>query len=397
MSFEPLRIRLIATAALMLTVVFSVDAARHRATRLGHPATRFAPPLRSAEDLRARFRDPKLKPDIASILNQWGWKGNLEDIHRAALNEEIKPIELPTGTVMPFMSSRKNGKPITLREVLWAGKEPIQAFSFRFVSNGRRYHCITPRPCSNFFVVDEGPASTTLTIECHAPDRAFTGRQVKVCLTAKNAGPADEPSPKIVMVIPEHVEVSATSDNGSVSGNRITWELGELKAGAGKEVCVALKTKTPGKLAVASTIGGKFAEQTECSCETDIMGVYSLLVEVVDLEDPIQIGQDITYVITTTNQGDQSHSNVRVAIELPNNQEFVRSTGATTIGADGITALKSEPLPTLPGRQTAEWRLTTRAKASPGIDGLVDSRLVVKFSSDQISDPIREEEATQIY
>ncbi|MFT4690520.1 MAG: putative repeat protein (TIGR01451 family) [Limisphaerales bacterium] len=381
----------------MLMVVFTADAAPHRATRLGHPATRFAPPLRSAEDLRARFRDPKLKPDIASILNQWGWKGNLEDIHRAALNEEIKPLELPTGTIMPFMSSRKNGKPITLREVLWAGKEPIQAFSFRFVSNGRRYHCITPRPCSNFFVVDEGPANTTLTIECHAPDRSFTGRQVKVCLTARNAGPANEPDPTIVMVLPEHAEVVATSDGGTVSGNRITWKLDELKPGEGKEVCVGLKTSSPGNLAFKSTVSGKRSETTDCSCETDIIGVYSLLVEVIDLDDPIQIGQDITYVITAKNQGDQSHSNVRVAIELPANQQYVRSTGASHVGADGGRSLKSDPFPNLPGKQTAEWRVTTRALPTANVNGLVDSRFVVNFSSDQITDPIREEEATQIY
>ena len=51
-------------------ILFSAraEAQQHRATRLGHPATRFAPPLVTPEDLRARFRDEKLKPDIAEIL-----------------------------------------------------------------------------------------------------------------------------------------------------------------------------------------------------------------------------------------------------------------------------------------------------------------------------------------
>ena len=67
--------------------VLPLRAEEHRATRLGHPATRFAPPLRTPEDLRARFRDEKLRPDFASVLYQWGWKGDLDDLFRAAAQE----------------------------------------------------------------------------------------------------------------------------------------------------------------------------------------------------------------------------------------------------------------------------------------------------------------------
>jgi hypothetical protein len=45
-------------------------APQHRATHLGNPATRFAPPLATPEDLRALFKDPELRPDIASILRE---------------------------------------------------------------------------------------------------------------------------------------------------------------------------------------------------------------------------------------------------------------------------------------------------------------------------------------
>ena len=125
--------------------------AQHRATRLGHPATRFAPTMHTPEDLRDRFRDEKLRPDIASILAQWGWAGNLEDLHRAALTQEISEWPIPIGTRMPFMSSRKDGAPICLRDVLWAGTEPAPAYAFTFSSRGQRYRCITPKACSRGF------------------------------------------------------------------------------------------------------------------------------------------------------------------------------------------------------------------------------------------------------
>ena len=171
---------LLASLALLLFCA-PAQAQQHRATRLGHPATRFAPTMHTPEDLRSRFRDEKLRPDIAAILAQWGWEGNLDDLHRAALTAEISEWPIPIGTRMPFMSSRKDGAPICLRDVLWAGDAPAPAYAFTFASRGQRYRCITPKACSNFFLYDLGPEpKPALALVCHAPAREFTGRPLKV-------------------------------------------------------------------------------------------------------------------------------------------------------------------------------------------------------------------------
>lgn len=89
----------------------------HRATFLGNPATRFAPPLQSPDDLRSRFRDEKLRPDFAEVLRQWGWDGQVADLFAAAASAEIKEAPIAVGETMPFMSSRKDGRPMCLRNV----------------------------------------------------------------------------------------------------------------------------------------------------------------------------------------------------------------------------------------------------------------------------------------
>ena len=119
----------LAAGLAFLLLCAPTQAQQHRATRLGHPATRFAPTMHTPEDLRSRFRDEKLRPDIASILAQWGWAGNLDDLHRAALSAEISEWPIPVGWRMPFMSSRKDGAPICLRDVLWAGDAPAPAYA----------------------------------------------------------------------------------------------------------------------------------------------------------------------------------------------------------------------------------------------------------------------------
>ncbi len=149
-------VAMLAPALALGVLAVSAEAQQHRATRLGNPATRFAPPLKKSDDLRVLLRSDKMKADVAAILNEVGWKGNHEDVDRAAATAEISEVQVPTGTRLPFMASRKNRKPHALVDVLWAGPKPIDAFAFEFSSNCVRYRLATPKICSNFWIEDLG-------------------------------------------------------------------------------------------------------------------------------------------------------------------------------------------------------------------------------------------------
>lgn len=366
---------------------------QHRATRLGSPATRFALPLATPEDLRARFQDGKLRPDIASILHQWGWMGNLEDLCGAARTNEISEVTIPIGARMPFMSSRENGQPICLRDVLWAGKEPIKAYAFNCVSNGRRYRCVTPKACSNFYLEDLGPyikRAPALEIVCAAPAQVLAGRPVEVCLTLFNTGNAPEPKAFITLPIPPGATVRSATEDGVSSPEQITWEVPDLAPNASKQVRAFLVMRQPGLLSFTPAVRGTIARPAQTDCETRIMGVPAILVEVVDLEDPIEVGQQVTYVITVTNQGDSAVTNIRLLCTLPASQEFVSGTGVTAVRAQDRT-ITMEPLSTLAGKAVASWQVVTKALQAD------DSRIHVDFRSDEFEKPIPREESTQLY
>jgi uncharacterized repeat protein (TIGR01451 family) len=118
--------------------------------------------------------------------------------------------------------------------------------------------------------------------------------------------------------------------------------------------------------------------------------VHAIGVEVIDLADPVQIGETITYVITVMNQGDQPGTNVRVVCTVPDSQEFVSGTGTTAVRAVG-RSVAMQPIPVLEGKTTATWRVQTKALRAD------DSRFRVEYSSDQFEKPIREDEATRLY
>lgn len=121
-----------------------------------------------------------------------------------------------------------------------------------------------------------------------------------------------------------------------------------------------------------------------------MVGIPAVLLEVIDLEDPIEVGNPVTYEIRVTNQGSAPGTNIRLTCLLPELQEFISGTGATAVNAQA-RQVTLEPLAVLEPKATATWRVLVRAVA-PG-----DARFKVELVSDQFAQPIDEHEATQQY
>lgn len=376
--------------ALLLAILSggTARAEQHRATHLGNPATRFAPTLYTPDDLRSRFRDEKLKLDFAEVLRQWGWRGNLEDLFAAALTNEISEWSIPVGDTMPFMSSRENGKPICLRNVTWAGKEPIAAYAFTFQSNGRIYRCITPKPCSNFFVEDVGPAPKAgLALDCHVPEKIIAGRKVEVCLTVHNTGNIPQPDVAVTLPVPENSVVTATTDAGIVANNSVSWVIANLPAGAAKQICTELKTLQPGTLIFNSTASSASVPPVQSSCETAVAGIPAILLEKADNPDPVSIGSNTTYTVKITNQGTADDSNVQVVVTIAPELAPV-STSEGTIDGQTVTL---PVVAKLPAKQAVTYQIVARGVTAG------DGHTKFTLSSDELKTPITAEESTTVY
>ncbi len=378
-------------AILFCLTMLPAFAQLHRATRLGNPATRFAPPLYTPDDLRTRFRDPKLRPDFIAVLDQWGWQGNPDDMFHAAATNQIADIAIPVGERMPFMSTRENGKPICLRDVLWAGKEPAPAYAFNFSSKGRRYRCVTPKACSNFFLEDLGPEpKPLLSLVCNAPAEVATGRAAEICLTLINHGNAPAPATTLTLPFPSGARLASKTDFAAVKNNHLVWEIPALEPNKGKQVCATFKLAQPGALNFNATAVSAITNLAASACETRVVGVPAILLEVIDLEDPVEVGKQVTYEIKVTNQGTSTGTNIRLHCALPASQQFVSTTGNTPATfADGAITMKE--IPALPPKETVSWLVNVKALEAD------DARFKVELRSDQFEKPIVEDESTQQY
>ena len=384
-----MKLKVLATALLLLAVA-SVSAQQHRAVRLGYPATRFAPSLTRPEQLRALLTDEKLQADVAAILAQAGWTGNVDDLRRAAATASITEVELPIGTRMPFMSSRKDGKPIALIDVLWAGDEPISAYAFEFSSNQRRYRCITPKPCSNFYVVDIGEAKPDLAVECSEPGQVLVGQRFDVCLTMTNKGTGIGPSATLALQVPAQViRIGGVNRTPNAEGCFL-WTIDGLPPKTATQVCATFVSRDPELAVFTATVQGADGSIAKSRCETQVIGIPAILLETADLDDPIEVGKEVIYEIKVTNQGSVPGTNLKVECALPDSEEFVSGSGPTQVQAQD-RAITVDTLPVLAPKSQASWHVTVKALKAD------DARFKVFISSDQFQQPIRKDEATHLY
>lgn len=360
----------------------------HRATRLGNPATRFAPTMYTHEDLRDRFRDKKLHNDFIAVLEQWGWQGDYADFFAAGLTAEISDMKIPKGVIMPFMSSREDGKAICLRNVEWCGEEPIEAYAFVFKSKGRIYRCITPKPCSNFFVVDLGPAPQSgLAIDCDVPEKVVLGRDVKICLNLHNTGNIPEPLATITLPVPENATIAAATDGGVLKENSIVWQIADLQANATKQVCARFKTTNSAALKFNATASSEKVAPVQTACETIVAGIPAILLEKADDPDPVAIGDTTTYTVKVTNQGTADDANVQIIIEVAPELTPVSSAEGKIEGQTVTMPL----IPKLAAKEAVTYKITAKG-VSAG-----DGHTAFKLSSDALKAPISAEESTTVY
>lgn len=229
-----------------------------------------------------------------------------------------------------------------------------------------------------------------LELACVAPERVILGRAATFTFTVRNTGDGASRDTMINMPLPAGTTFVSATEGGMASPTGVTWNLGTLAPNASRTVAVTVRPSDKGAVPASATAVGFCADQVTTNCQTVVQGVPAILVEMIDTEDPVEVGQETTYVITVTNQGTAAGTNVTVVMELPAELDFISATGQTQGRLDGRT-LRFAPVATLAPRAKAEWRVVVRANAEREV------RTRVLVTSDQFRTPIEEIESTNLY
>ncbi|MFA5554561.1 MAG: hypothetical protein WCZ89_02580 [Phycisphaerae bacterium] len=229
-----------------------------------------------------------------------------------------------------------------------------------------------------------------LTIAKSAPERLYLGRAITYDITVGNKGDAAAANLIVEDVLPAGTKFVSATQGGQFSAGKVVWNLGNLASGDSRKLSVTVTSEQAGMFANSASAVATCADKVTASARTTIAGIPAILLEVIDVEDPIPVGSNETYVITVTNQGSATDTNVTIVCTLEEEMQYISSAGPTT-GQLRTNQVVFAPLPRLAPQEKATWRVVVKA-LKPG-----DVRFKVSMNSDQLERPVEETEATYFY
>jgi uncharacterized repeat protein (TIGR01451 family) len=216
-------------------------------------------------------------------------------------------------------------------------------------------------------------------------------------LEVSNPGNAITPNVQAAVSFPDGLEFVSASDAGNYEpGSRtITWNLGPQAGGSKKDLTFKLRAGVHGKLEVRAVAASpiKVEEKSLAARSTtvlDVEGVPAVGFEVVNLDNPAEVGKEVTYEIRVVNQGTRPLTNVRLGAALSDGLIVVGVTGPTKHTQSGQT-LAFEAIP----RLAVKADVVVRVKAKGTV--AADLRCKVQLSCDQLKQPVFKEESTTFF
>lgn len=217
----------------------------------------------------------------------------------------------------------------------------------------------------------------------------FVGKTAVYRIAATNTGQIPLNDVVVTDTVPRQNRLLA-APGARIDGNVATWAT-SLEPGETRIFELSVLGLQEGtycnEVRASSAAYGLRSSDDAC---TEWRGYPALLLEVIDTDDPLLVGEQTTYVIQITNQGTARDTNVSLDIALPANLRVVSATGATRANIAG-NSIQFRVYPILNPKEIIEFRVIAEAIAEG------DARFRARMNSDLLRTPVPEEEATQVY
>ena len=235
-------------------------------------------------------------------------------------------------------------------------------------------------------------ASPSLKVAMAGPGLRYVGRSALYTITISNDGSIPTNNVRVVHKLPEGFRFVKADRGGSYDAEKrtISWFVGRVESGKKLNVqAVVAASKLGQHLHRAGAISEQ-AAKAEAEMTTKVEGIASLIVDISDLDDPVEVGTETAYEVRVRNTGSKAASNVQITCELPAGLELIGAKGpARAVAKQGQVVFGKLP-PLAPGK-AAIYRVTVRGKTAG------DKRFRVRLSSDTITKSLTYDEQTRFY
>ncbi|MBL6707384.1 MAG: DUF11 domain-containing protein [Planctomycetaceae bacterium] len=232
----------------------------------------------------------------------------------------------------------------------------------------------------------------SLNLAVTGPALRYVGRDARYSLNLVNDGQAVTTNVRAMYVVPKGFEYLYASRGGNYdeTTRTITWFVGSVSPKETVELSLKLKPIEPGDFNHVARAVSEHGAIAEAKVATRIEGTASLVLEVLDLDDPVEIGRETAYEVRVRNEGSKEAQNVGLSFELPTGVKLINVKGPSQhIAESGLVVFKA--LPALEAGKTAIFQIHIRG-ADEG-----NHRVRARLTSDSIQEPLTVEELTRFY
>jgi uncharacterized repeat protein (TIGR01451 family) len=231
-----------------------------------------------------------------------------------------------------------------------------------------------------------------LDLEVSGPKLRYIDRKAVYSFKVTNPGNGPATNVTVTDVIPAGFRFTSASDGGQADPamRTVSWFIGDLAPAQSKEVKLEVVATNPGEHHHQVTAQAARGIKVNNDVKTRVEGASSLLLEIVDTEDPIEVGAETSYEIRVTNTGSKTESDIMLVGIVPDKMQFKNATGPTRFQKKD-NEIVFEALPKLEPKADAIYRITVKATAAG------DVRFKAQISSASLTEPVVEMESTRIY
>ena len=232
----------------------------------------------------------------------------------------------------------------------------------------------------------------SLKITVDGPAMRYKGRNAKYTVTVTNDGSLVNNNVRVSQTVAAGFKFVSADHGGKFdsSANNVQWFIDRLAPGESAQMICEMNSKQIGQFSHVVHVVSDAGVQADAEIETRVDGIASLTMEIVDRDDPVEVGAETAYEIRVKNDGSKLAAGVVVTCDLPVGMEFLSAEAPVDQVLEG-RQLIFKPI----GQIAAGGQTTIRIAMKVGREG--SHRLRARLTGGGLAEPIQLEEVTRAY
>lgn len=232
----------------------------------------------------------------------------------------------------------------------------------------------------------------TLKLDMDGPGLRYKGRNARYSMTVTNNGSVPTNNVRVMQTVADGFKFLSADKGGKFDASRktVTWFVGRLEPNQSAVVSCELNAGKLGEFSHLAQAVSDAGAKIDSQVNTVVEGESALVLEIADVDDPVEVGNETAYEIRVRNDGSKAENDVTIICELPVGLDVISAKGPTESLSENRLVMFKTLASLAPGNQ-ALYRVIVRGTQEGHL------RFRAKVTSGSNPEPLLLEEQTKFY